>query len=125
MRGIMESGGIIRTEREKKGWSQKELGDRVGISQVAVMKIEAGTTKKSKHFPLIAQLLEIPLSRLDPALSHTLDVLPPRYDAKSTSSEERVTRSWVKGILRQYKDGDLNTDQTASAIIAYLGPPRS
>ena len=69
----MAPGDIIRSERERKGWSQKDLADRVGISQVAIMKIENGTTKKSKHIPLIAQLLEIPLTRLDLALSHTTD----------------------------------------------------
>lgn len=65
----MEPGKLIKTAREKKGWSQADLGKRVGISQPAVKKIEAGETKKSKHFPKIGQVLEIPLVQLDAALS--------------------------------------------------------
>jgi len=65
----MEPGKLIKTAREKKGWSQADLGKRVGISQPAVKKIEAGETKKSKYFPKIGQVLEIPLVQLDPTLS--------------------------------------------------------
>lgn len=65
----MEPGNLIKTERVKRKWSQAELGKRVGISQPAVKKIEAGETVKSKHFPRIAQELGIPLSKLDPSLS--------------------------------------------------------
>lgn len=67
--GAMEPREIIREAREKRNWSQKELGDRVGISQVAVMKIESGATVQSKFFPKIAQVLEIDLSKLDPSLN--------------------------------------------------------
>lgn len=66
---LMESGKLIRSERVGKGWSQAELGKRVGVSQVAIKKIEAGRTIKSKHLPKIAELLSIPLSKLDPSLS--------------------------------------------------------
>ena len=65
----MEAGALIRAERKKKGWSQADLGKRVGISQVAIKKIEAGMTAKSKHLPKIAQELAIPLSKLDTSLS--------------------------------------------------------
>lgn len=36
------------------------------------------------------------------------------------SSEERVTRSWVDVILRQFRNGDLNINQTSEALIAYF-----
>lgn len=65
----MEPGNLIQTERVKRGWSQSQLGKRVGISQVAVKKIESGETRRSKYFPKIAEVLEIPLSRLDTSLS--------------------------------------------------------
>jgi transcriptional regulator with XRE-family HTH domain len=99
----MSPNDVIRTEREKKGWSQKDLADRVGISQVAIMKIEQGTTKKSKHIPLIAQLLDIPLSRLDPSLSHTHDAplsrnLLPRAE-RTISPHDRRTDSPPPGQL--------------------------
>jgi transcriptional regulator with XRE-family HTH domain len=69
----MEPGNIIKDERVRRDWSQAELGKRVGISQVAIKKIEAGKTRKSKHLARIAQELEIPLSKLDPSLSRNGD----------------------------------------------------
>jgi phage repressor protein C with HTH and peptisase S24 domain len=65
----MEPGEIIKEAREKRKWSQKDLADRVGISQPAVKKIEAGETAHSKFLPKIAQVLEIDLARLDSALT--------------------------------------------------------
>jgi phage repressor protein C with HTH and peptisase S24 domain len=65
----MEPGEIIRRRREELGWSQAQLGNRVGISQPAIKKIEAGDSRHSKFLPKIAQLLSIPLSDLDLSLS--------------------------------------------------------
>ncbi len=65
----MEPGTLIKNERVRRGWSQAELGTRVGISQVAIKKIEAGGTVKSKYLPKIAQELGIPLHHLDASLS--------------------------------------------------------
>jgi transcriptional regulator with XRE-family HTH domain len=67
--GAMKPHDIVREARERRDWSQKDLADRVGISQVAVMKIESGKTLKSKHLPRIAQELQIPLSKIDLSLS--------------------------------------------------------
>lgn len=84
----MEAGKLIKTERLSRGWSQAELGKRVGISQPAIKKIECGTTTKSKYLPRIAQELGIPLEQLDPSLAngsggagkslgnHTLQIIP-------------------------------------------------
>jgi phage repressor protein C with HTH and peptisase S24 domain len=71
----MEPGEIIRRKREELGWSQAQLGNRVGISQPAIKKIEAGDSRHSKFLPKIAQVLGIPLSDLDPSLTGV--VVPP------------------------------------------------
>lgn len=71
----MDSGKLIATERLKRGWSQAELGKRVGISQPAIRKIEHGDTSKSKHLPKIAEELGIALARLDPSLSQSNEIL--------------------------------------------------
>lgn len=74
----MEPGGIIKDARERRGWSQKELGDRVGISQPAIKKIEDGNTTQSKFLPKIAQLLELDLAELDASLnSQRFEDIPP------------------------------------------------
>ena len=64
----MEPREIIREAREKRGWSQKDLADRAGVSQVAIVKIESGATVHSKFLPKIAQILGLDLADLD----HTL-----------------------------------------------------
>jgi phage repressor protein C with HTH and peptisase S24 domain len=66
--GIMEPREIIRDARERHNWSQKDLADRAGVSQVAIVKIESGATVQSKFLPKIAQLLGLDLAELDPSL---------------------------------------------------------
>lgn len=65
----MEPGNLIKTERLRRKLSQAGLAKKVGISQVAIKKIETGETRQSKHIPRIAQELEIPLAKLDSSLS--------------------------------------------------------
>lgn len=64
----MEPGEIIRKAREDRGWSQSDLAGRVGVSQVAVNKIESGETRHSKFFPKFSQVLDLDLADLDPSL---------------------------------------------------------
>jgi len=64
----MEPGEIIKKAREKKDWSQKDLADRVGISQPAIKKIEAGDTRQSKFIPKIARVLDIDIAEIDRSL---------------------------------------------------------
>jgi phage repressor protein C with HTH and peptisase S24 domain len=66
---LMESGKLIKSERDKRGWSQADLGRRVGMSQPAIKKVEDGKTVKSKYLPKIAEVLDIPLAKLDSSLS--------------------------------------------------------
>lgn len=68
----MEAGNLIRTERKKRQWSQAVLAKKVGVSQPAIKKIEAGDTTKSKFLPKLAEVLDIPLAKLDPTLSQNL-----------------------------------------------------
>ena len=75
----MEPGEIIRRRREELGWSQAQLGNRVGISQPAIKKIESGDSRHSKFLPKIALVLSIPLADLDASLSGV--VLPPAAEA--------------------------------------------
>jgi phage repressor protein C with HTH and peptisase S24 domain len=64
----MEPGEKIKAEREKRSWSQADLGRKVGISQVAIKKIEDGDTRQSKHLARIAIELGLPLAEIDPSL---------------------------------------------------------
>lgn len=68
---VMEAGNLIRTERKKRQWSQAKLAQEVGLSQPAIKKIEDGETTKSKYLPKIAEVLNIPLAKLDATLSQS------------------------------------------------------
>lgn len=68
---VMEAGLLIKNERRRRKWSQTRLGKEVGISQPAIRKIEKGDTVQSKFLAKIAQVLDIPLTQLDPSLSRS------------------------------------------------------
>lgn len=72
----MEPGDLIKQEREKRGLSQADLGRRVGMSQPAIRKIEAGETRHSKFLTRIASELAIDIAKLDPLVTG----LPPPSD---------------------------------------------
>jgi transcriptional regulator with XRE-family HTH domain len=72
----MEPGELIKEARKRRKWSQADLAQRVGVSQPAIKKIEAGATTQSKHLPKIAQLLGIDLSLLDRSLAMNRDLAP-------------------------------------------------
>lgn len=65
----MEPGEIIKKARETRDWSQRDLANKVGITQAAINKIEGGETSQSKFLPKIAQVLELDLAELDRALN--------------------------------------------------------
>lgn len=56
----MSIGSTIREAREKRGLSQQELADRMGVSKPAVSKWENdGSLPETKRLPLLAQILEL------------------------------------------------------------------
>jgi phage repressor protein C with HTH and peptisase S24 domain len=69
LKAVMEPGEKIRQAREALGWSQEQLGKRVGISQPAVKKIEDGSTAHSRFLPRIAALLSLDIAELDAGLA--------------------------------------------------------
>lgn len=99
----MNPGDIIRTRREELGWSQHDLGKRVGVSQVAIKKIEAGTTQKSKFLPKVAEVLGLSLSDLDRSLAPRAKAAPPSVDAQIAEILARVPvpvkESWFQVML--------------------------
>lgn len=58
-------GEQIMLARRRANLTQRELGDRLGVSHVAVGDIERGKTKPNlDHLAAIAEALDVPLSRL-------------------------------------------------------------
>ena len=62
MKGI---GQMIRLARIKKGMTQADLAETIGVSQGAVGQWEQGmTTPRTKHIVRLSSLLEIPVEEL-------------------------------------------------------------
>lgn len=63
-------GRRIKDEREKRGWGQKELGDRVGVKFNTISSWESGTTSPHQNYLFkIAAAFEIDVDDLFPERS--------------------------------------------------------
>lgn len=51
------NGKVIKQERIRRGMSQRQLADAVGVSQPAIKKIESGETQHSRFLPKIEMYL--------------------------------------------------------------------
>lgn len=57
-------GGSIKTPTDKKGLSQEQLADALGLSQSTVARIEAGKSKLgAHHLLLVCEALEMSLEQ--------------------------------------------------------------
>ncbi|GMA76312.1 hypothetical protein GCM10025880_27290 [Methylorubrum aminovorans] len=54
-------GPMIRTARERRGWSQEFLAAKVGATQSTIDRIESGLTRRSRVLPEIVSALDIDL----------------------------------------------------------------
>lgn len=58
-------GQYIKTEREKKEWTQTEFGAKIGINSSAISRIENGTQKFSKSkLPKLAEIFQTNIQTL-------------------------------------------------------------
>ena len=58
-------GHFIKTEREKREWTQTEFGAKIGINSSAISRIENGTQKFSKSkLKSLATLFEYELQKI-------------------------------------------------------------
>lgn len=54
------TGEEVARRRDALGWSQAALAKKIGVRQNTIAQIELGRTKKSKHLPDIARVLDDP-----------------------------------------------------------------
>src|ERR1700748_120136 len=95
----MEPGSIIKKEREATGWSQDDLAKKVLISQVAIKKIEDGSTRQSKFLPQIAAALDIELGELVPGAADVgVEGIIPRKDLLSQTHDFPVHAAAEGGV---------------------------
>lgn len=66
----------VRELREAKGWSQADLASRVGVSQVAIAKIESGQTTRTRFLNELAEILSTTPEELRGDVKARSGVLP-------------------------------------------------
>ena len=67
----MGVGDRIKQARKDKGWTQRELGDAIGLAQPTIAEMEAGKLKNwPQHAPKIIRALERPRSYFEPDEPH-------------------------------------------------------
>lgn len=60
-------GEVIREARQKRGWSQVELGDRAGVSRPTIARIEGNNDVTTATIAKVAQALGLKLELRDDA----------------------------------------------------------
>jgi transcriptional regulator with XRE-family HTH domain len=59
-------GNFIKTEREKREWTQTEFGAKIGINSSAISRIENGTKRFSvSKLGLLSEIFEIDLQQVN------------------------------------------------------------
>ncbi len=62
---MVSFGSFIKTEREKREWTQTEFGTKIGINTSAISRIENGNQKFSKSkLKKLSELFEIELQQI-------------------------------------------------------------
>lgn len=62
---------LIKSERERRGWSQTELGEKTGTSQSTIQRIEKGERKITFEWAeKLSTALDIPIDKLFPSRPH-------------------------------------------------------
>ena len=88
-------GKRIKTEREERGLSQRELSNLTDISHVTISRIEKGeTSPRDMQIRKIANALGVPRSLLDP---------DPRENRVDRELKGLIQEFGIKGIL--FRDG--------------------
>ena len=89
----MEPADLIKQAREKKGWTQKELADAIGVTSGFITKVETDQALPSyERCMAIASVLEVPLD--------TLWVEVERARVESFQQRIRTRGAAVRGTFR-------------------------
>lgn len=88
----MVLGRVVVQLRTRRDWTQAQLADRLGISQSAVSKIEAGKHRLDAfHYGLLAAVLDMDVQRLD---ERVRDVMARTRAAVAAVTPETSVGEW-------------------------------
>ncbi len=117
---MSESGNmsaIIRSLRMERGWTQEELGERVGVSAQAVSKWETGQSLPDiSQVPLLAKAFGVTTDLLF-GLAEEPEPDFPQFDSRCTDPEE-AWQQW-REMGRKLEEGPEN--DTLASLYLYQG----
>lgn len=89
VRAMTTLGQIVRRERESRGWTQAQLGDRLNISQQSVASLEADELKRTPSYILkLIEVLELD-PRQVPEINKPVEV---KFTAGSSRAGDPLTK---------------------------------
>jgi transcriptional regulator with XRE-family HTH domain len=105
--GAMTIGEKIKALRKKRGWSQTELGERVGIKPQNISKYEKNkTVPRESTLQVFAEVFQMPLSEftqlvtpidipdLDPEIAEYMRAIP-TLDEEDQAAIKRLLKALV------------------------------
>ena len=111
--GMRELGERIVAIRNRKGITQVQLGERLGLTQSVISRMESG--EQRIHGEMIVALATIFDASTDEVLGH---------QRKSATSVE-IPKRWVKRVQRIDALSTREQDALALIIDAFLAKPKS
>ncbi len=92
-------GDVVKTERTKKGYTQKDLADRIGVSHAAISKLEKRHAASKQILIAVGRELESDFSL--PWLNEHFD----KYPLPQKNLTELLTEK-IRGIVRDELERD-------------------
>lgn len=106
----MTIGEKIKQERKKAGYTQKELGKKLGISQVRVAQYENGIRNpKIETVKKIAEALNVEIIDLMPALAKLEDAIEIDINAAQMLLNKLPKMGLPEEIEKKYQEWAINT----------------
>lgn len=104
-------GGRVREQRKKKGMSQGELGDSLGLTFQQIQKYERGANRigASRLFQL-SQILDVPVAYFFDGMASDIQMTQDNFDLDATFAEDPRDSTDVMG-----------SSETTELITAYYG----
>ncbi|PGH85795.1 transcriptional regulator [Bacillus thuringiensis] len=104
----------IKELRKKKKWSQKELGEKVDVSESFISKVESGKKQPSRE--VTAKIAEIFNATTDYLLGRSND---PRLDEDGDKATDELARKFAELVADLPKDEQENVWKQALMYVNF------
>lgn len=74
----------VKRRREERGWSQKDLADKIGVTPNTIGAIERGETQKTKHLHDLTRIFNCRACELDSSLNDDTPLVPDQAAPRSS-----------------------------------------